>query len=114
MDVLVERCAGLDVHRDSVMATVRLPGTRHPQREQHKRAFASTTAELQALGDWLQGFGVTLVGMEATGVYWRPVFDTLEPRFQCCRSEAYFARRTGAQLRELRLPARSVAKRQKR
>ncbi len=83
MDVLVERCAGLDVHRDSVMATVRLPGTRRRQREQHKRAFASTTAELQALGDWLRGFGVTLVGMEATGVYWRPVFDTLEPRFQC-------------------------------
>jgi len=74
MDVLVERCAGLDVHRDSVMATVRLPGTRRRQREQHKRAFASTTAELHALGDWLQGFGVTLVGMEATGVYWRPVF----------------------------------------
>jgi transposase len=83
MDVLYERCAGLDVHRDSVMATVRLPGKRRRQREQHKRAFACTTAELHALGDWLQGFGVTLVGMEATGVYWRPVFDVLEPRFRC-------------------------------
>jgi transposase len=61
------------------MATVRLPGERRRQREQHKRAFASTTAELHALGDWLQGFGVTLVGMEATGIYWRPLFDALEP-----------------------------------
>ncbi len=83
MDVLVERCAGLDVHRDSVMATVRLPGERSRQREQHTRGFGSTIAELHALGDWLQGFGVTLVGMEATGIYWRTVFDALEPRFRC-------------------------------
>jgi hypothetical protein len=67
MDVLVERCAGLDVHRDSVMATVRLPGKRSRQREQHSRGFGSTIAELHALGDWLQGFGVTLVGMERPG-----------------------------------------------
>src|SRR6266536_192647 len=83
MDVLVERCAGLDVHRDSVMATVRLPGKRRRQREQHKRAFGTTVAQLQELGGWLQGFGVTLVGMEATGVYWLPVFDVLERRFEC-------------------------------
>src|SRR5712691_558505 len=73
MDVLVERCAGLDVHRDSVMATVRLPGKGRRQREQHTRGFGSTIGELHALGDWLQGFGVTLVGMEATGIYWRTV-----------------------------------------
>src|SRR5712692_4753990 len=83
MDVLVERCAGLDVHRDSVMATVRLPAKRRRQREQHTRAFGSTIGGLQALGDWLEGFGVTLVGMEATGIYWRTVFDALEPRFTC-------------------------------
>jgi transposase len=83
MDVLVERCAGLDVHRDSVMATVRLPAKRRRQREQHTRGFASTLGGLQALGDWLEGFGVTLVGMEATGIYWRTVFDALEPRFRC-------------------------------
>src|SRR6266542_2160856 len=72
MDVLVERCAGLDVHRDSVVATVRVPGKRRRQREQHKRAFGTTVAQLQELGGWLQGFGVTLVGMEATGVCWLP------------------------------------------
>jgi transposase len=83
MEVLVERCAGLDVHRDSVMATVRVPAKRRRQREQHTRGFAATLGELDKLGDWLQGFGVTLVGMEATGVYWRTVFDALEPRFHC-------------------------------
>ncbi len=81
MDVLIERCAGLDVHRDSVLATVRLPGRRRRQREQHTRCFATTIGELARLGEWLQGFGVTLVGMEATGIYWRTVFDALGPRF---------------------------------
>jgi len=83
MDVLVERCAGLDVHRDSVMATVRVPAERRRQREQHTRGFRTTIAELEALGDWLAGFGVTRLGMEATGVYWRPVFQVLEGRFDC-------------------------------
>jgi transposase len=83
MDVFVERCAGLDVHRDSVMATVRVPANRRRRREQHTRAFATTIAQLEALGDWLAGFGVTLVGMEATGVYCKPVFQVLEARFVC-------------------------------
>jgi transposase len=83
MDILVERCAGLDVHRDSVMATVRVPAKRRRQREQHTRGFGTTIAQLEALGDWLERFGVTLVGMEATGIYWRTVFDALEPRFPC-------------------------------
>jgi transposase len=83
MDVLVERCAGLDVHRDSVVATVRLPGAGRRRREQRTRAFATTIAQLEALADWLAGLGVTLLGMEATGVYWKPVFYVLEPRFEC-------------------------------
>ncbi len=83
MDVLVERCAGLDVHRDSVMATVRVPAKRRRQREQHRRRFGATIAELEQLRDWLAGFGVSLVAMEATGVYWKPVFHVLEPRFEC-------------------------------
>jgi transposase len=83
MDVVVDRCAGLDVHRDSVMATVRVPGIRRRQRERQTRGFGTTVAQLEALGDWLAGFGVTLVGMEATGIYWQPVFHVLEPRFEC-------------------------------
>ncbi len=83
MDVLVERCAGLDVHRDTVVATVRVPSTRRGQRHQETRTFATTVRQLEALGDWLATFGVTLVGMEATGVYWKPVFAVLEQRFGC-------------------------------
>src|SRR6266508_2645664 len=85
MDVIVERCAGLDVHRDSVVATVRVPGKGKSRRRraQQTRTFATTIAQLEQLGDWLEGFGVTLVGMEATGVYWKPVFSVLERRFEC-------------------------------
>jgi len=85
MDVVVERCAGLDVHRDSVVATVRLPGTgkSRRRRDQQTRSFGTTIGQLETLADWLEGFGVTLVGMEATGVYWKPVFYVLERRFEC-------------------------------
>jgi len=85
MDVIVERCAGLDVHRDSVVATLRVPGKGKSRRRraQETRTFATTIAQLEQLGDWLEGFGVTLVGMEATGVYWKPIFYVLERRFEC-------------------------------
>ncbi len=85
MDVLVERCAGLDVHRDSVVATVRVPGKgkSRRRREQQTRTFGTTIARLEQLADWLASFEVTLVGMESTGVYWRPVFHVLERRFEC-------------------------------
>lgn len=83
MDVLVERCAGLDVHRDSVVATVRVPSIRRGQRHQETRTFGTTIRQLETLADWLSTFGVTLVGMEATGVYWKPVFAMLEQRFGC-------------------------------
>ena len=85
MDVIVERCAGLDVHRDSVVATVRVPGAGKSRRRrvQQTRSFGSTIGQLEQLGDWLEGFAVTLVGMEATGVYWKPVFSVLERRFEC-------------------------------
>jgi len=85
MDVIVERCAGLDVHRDSVVATVRVPGEGKSRRRraQHTRTFATTIGQLEQLAEWLEGFGVTLVGMEATGCYWKPVFYVLERRFEC-------------------------------
>ena len=73
MDVLVERCAGLDVHRDTVVATVRVPDRARLQRAQHTQTFATTTAGITALGDWLAEHRVTRVGMESTGVYWKPV-----------------------------------------
>ena len=82
MDVLIERCAGLDVHKDTVMACVRLPG-QGGVRQQEIHEFGTTTAELLALRDWLSAHGVTVVGMESTGVYWKPPFYVLEDAFTC-------------------------------
>src|SRR5215217_2861424 len=82
MEVLIECCAGLDVHKASVTATVRIPDP-SGGRLQQTRAFRATTAGLVLLGDWLASFGVTVVGMESTGVYWRPVYYLLEDDFQC-------------------------------
>jgi len=79
---LIERCAGLDVHQASVTACVRVPGG-GGDRHQEIQTFATTTTGLLGLGDWLQSFGVTLVGMESTGIYWRPVFYLLEDHFEC-------------------------------
>jgi transposase len=83
MDVVVERCAGLDVHRDDVVATVRVPGAGRRRWDQQTRTFRATLAGLAALAEWLAEAGVTLVGMEATGVYWKTVFQALEQRFEC-------------------------------
>src|SRR6266545_2311611 len=55
VDVLVERCAGLDVHRDSVVATVRVPGKRRGTRRGETRTFATTIAGLERMADWLVG-----------------------------------------------------------
>ena len=82
MDVLVDRCAGLDVHRDTVVATVRVPGSGRRQRAQHTRTFATTTAGITALGDWLAEHRVTRAGMESTGVYWKPVYYLLEDQLE--------------------------------
>jgi len=83
VDVLVERCAGLDVHRDTVVATVRAPGKRKGSRSHETRTYATTQRGLADLGDWLACQQVELVGMEATGIYWKPVFTALEDRFTC-------------------------------
>ena len=82
MDVVVERCAGLDVHKDTVVACVRTPG-RGGKRQQQTRTFGTMTADLLALRDWLVAMGVTLCGMESTGVYWRCVFYILEDDIEC-------------------------------
>jgi transposase len=82
MEQVIERCGGLDVHRDTVVACVRVPGTKRG-REQHVRTFGTTTAELLALHDWLAAHSVTHVAMESTGVYWKPVFSVLEGSVTC-------------------------------
>jgi transposase len=77
MDVIVDRCAGLDVHKKKVMATIRTPNGRGG-RAQATREFATFTGRLVELRDWLAAEGVTQVAMEATGVYWKPVWHVLE------------------------------------
>lgn len=72
MDVVYERCAGLDIHRDTVVASVITPTGRE------LRTFGTVTDELLALADWLLGLGVTHVAMESTGIYWKPIHNLLE------------------------------------
>jgi transposase len=91
MDVVVERCAGLDVHRDDVVATVRVPGAGRRRWDQQTRTFRATLGGLADLAAWLGEFGVTLVGMEA-GVYWKTVFQALEDRFECWLLNAHHLR----------------------
>jgi transposase len=82
MERQIERGCGLDVHRDTVAACVRVPGEGRG-RAQHVRTFGTTATELLQLRDWLEGYGVTHVAMESTGVYWKPVFYVLEETVTC-------------------------------
>jgi transposase len=80
MDVLLDRCAGLDVHKKTVVACVRrvdADGRVHLE----SRTFPTTTADLLELADWLAAAGVAHAAMESTGVYWVPVWHLLEGRF---------------------------------
>jgi transposase len=72
MQVIYERCAGLDVHKKTVVACVMTPAG------QETRTFATMTADLLALADWLLACGCTHVAIESTGDYWKPVFNILE------------------------------------
>jgi transposase len=82
MELVIERCAGLDVHKDLIVACVRHPGP-NGERKTEIASFSAFTADLLALRDWLSAFGVTRVAMEATGVYWKPVFYVLEDAMEC-------------------------------
>jgi transposase len=81
METIFERVGALDVHKAQVTACVRVPGA-GGRREPHLAEFATTVHGLLALADWLKAFGVTHVAMEATGVYWQPVWHILEEDFE--------------------------------
>jgi len=78
----LERCCGLDVHKDTIAACVRIGGP-SGRAAQHVQTFRTTTADLLVLRDWLAAHGVTHVAMESTGVYWKPVYYALESDFTC-------------------------------
>ncbi len=80
MEQIHDRLAGLDVHRDEVVACARTPGPRGGVRTDKAR-FKTTTGGLAVLAGWLAEDEVTLVVMEATGVYWKPVYYALEDSF---------------------------------
>lgn len=86
MEVVYPRCAGLDVHKQSVVACVRIAHNGAPFQE--VRTFTTTTSGLLALADWLDGHGVRHVAMEATGVYWKPVWHVLEGHFELLLANA--------------------------
>ena len=81
MDVLHACCAGLDVHKKTVVACVRRVDPAGKVSKSIK-TFATMTANLLDLSDWLAAQGVKVVAMESTGSYWKPVFNLLEPRFE--------------------------------
>lgn len=77
LEAILERCAGLDVHQETVVACV-LTGPLDKSPEKDIRTFGSMTDELLELGEWLVDKGCTHVAMESTGVYWKPVWNVLE------------------------------------
>ena len=81
MQAIIERCCGLDVHQETVVACL-LVGAPGAQPNKEVRTFGAVTRDLEALRDWLCEAGVTHVGMESTGVYWRPVYAVLEEHFE--------------------------------
>ena len=89
MEILYPRCAGLDVHKDMVVARVRCVSA---PRVEETRSFATTTAALVELQEWLTAHGVTHVAMEATGVYWKPVWHLLEEHLELVLANAQHIR----------------------
>jgi transposase len=87
MEVLHARCAGLDVHKKTVVACVRVAAGGKIERQ--VQTFGTTTQDLLALATWLRSYAVTHVAMEATGVYWKPVWHVLEDEFSLLLGNAH-------------------------
>lgn len=86
MEVLYPRCAGLDVHQQTVVTCARIASGDTVQQE--IRTFGTATGDLLALADWLTAHGCTHVAMESTGVYWKPVWHVLEAHFELVLANA--------------------------
>jgi transposase len=81
MEAIVECCCGLDVHQATVVACL-MVGRAHERARKEVRTFSTFTGDLEALRDWLRSEGCTQIGMESTGVYWKPVYAVLEGDFE--------------------------------
>ncbi|MEC1639990.1 IS110 family transposase [Schinkia azotoformans] len=87
MEAMIERCVGLDVHQETVVACV-LFGPLEKKPKKSIESFSTTTSGLLKLHDWLASLEVTNVVMESTGVYWKPVWNILEDNFQLVLANA--------------------------
>jgi transposase len=81
MEMIFERCAGIDVHKRTVVVC-RLTRDEAGARVSQTQTFGTTTSELLRRADWLTEGGCTHVGLESTGEYWKPVFNLLEGSFE--------------------------------
>jgi transposase len=81
VETIIEKCCGLDVHQGTVVACV-LTGSPNGKVHKEIRTVSTFTRDLLALRDWLEELGITHVGMESTGVYWKPVYAVLEEHFE--------------------------------
>jgi len=81
LQVIHERCAGLDVHKKTVVACA-LVTKQDGQVQQEKLTFGTTTGEILAMAEWLKGQEISSVAMESTGVYWIPIYNLLEGSFE--------------------------------
>jgi transposase len=79
MDVVVSRCAGIDIGKAEVVVCLRVPGSRG-KRVSEVRTFSAVAREIKRLAEWLAEHQVSHVVMEATGQYWKPVWDVLAER----------------------------------
>ena len=86
MDLLHPQCAGLDIHQRTVVACARVVAGSSVTHD--RRTFGTTTADLEALRDWLTAHGCTHVAMESTGVYWKPIWQILDGRFELVLANA--------------------------
>jgi transposase len=81
MDTIHERCAGIDISKTDVKVCIRVPNGMRRRKE--TRTFSTMTRDLLAMRDWLVAEQITLVGMEATGAYWKATFYLLEQEMEC-------------------------------
>jgi len=83
VEVVYQRCAGIDIGKREVVACLFTPGDGRERRKKEIRSFATTTAQLLDMATWLQEQGCEVVAMESTGVFWKPLYNVLEPTMRC-------------------------------
>lgn len=101
MQLVYERCAGLDLHKKSVVACAIIPDERG-QRRKELQTFSTMTPDVVRLRSWLTALGVTHVAMESTGVFWKPIFNLLEGSFDLLVANAQHIKAVPARKTDVR------------